>query len=196
LKLAAEHLNWSNKIKQLDKFTSCCYNTVIQTNKDYKMTQQNTKNFVRFLKNSGLEGYGFDIKKNRLVKFKYDESSLNDHLYSYVGDSYTNNFVVNGVLYIKAEIQREAAQLTETTPTINTSATVVGPEHAYIMFSIKDQTSQYFKKGTPFDQAMLMFQRRGFVDMTLSDVQILNPLTGVIIKPKATAVTIVSYTFE
>jgi len=148
---------------------------------------------VKFPSGHTYYGYGYDIGNDRAISYKRNSSGQP------VGDAWTATVKINGRTVTWSALRYEANVIQNHTAlqkskTVEPVALTGSLRTAYILFSTRHECSQYFSAGTSIGTAVAIFVERGFFDLTLADVQILNPLTGVIQKPKAH--TVVTYTFE
>ena len=142
-------------------------------------------------KTVSLYGYGYDFFQNRLVSFKRDPAGQLLQLrqsYNIHGKEVYHTEIVNVYKRIldkmTARFQRPQAQ-TQPSQREVTSQTLAdyAPPYEYVMFSVPNRCSQYFFAGTTIHQALDLFKRRNEL-IKASDIQILNVITGEVLKVK------------
>lgn len=141
---------------------------------------------------ASLSGYGYDFARDRLVSFKRDpEGQLLKlrHSYNLNGKDVYHLAIVNaymGILdKVTNRVQRPLAQPQPSQREV-TGQTLAdyAPPYEYVMFSVPNRCSQYFFAGTTIRQALDLFKRRQNELIKASDIQILNVITGEVLKVK------------
>lgn len=81
----------------------------------------------------------------------------------------------------------EQQKIQKICPAVTTSLSNIKPDFEYIMFSTRNQVSQYFFAGTTIQEALDKFAKRGAV-INPEDIRILNPKSNVVTSLKIGAV--------
>ena len=97
--------------------------------------------------------------------------------------SYTQTQIMNMLLPAVPKPLIEARE-----STVSNDLSLIAPDYAYVMFSRKNQCSQYFFAGTSIQRALEMFAKRG-ERIAPEDVRILNTVTNKVSQLKSQVVT-------
>lgn len=140
---------------------------------------------VRFT-DSSLRGYGFDLDRNRLISYKRFTDGI--------PMDYRSSYRLNGYTRYHAALQAEASKLirSKSSPFDSDPLHSIRPAFPYVLYSKKNQCSQYFFANTSIAEALYLLSQRGEV-VAVEDVRVLNVDTGVVTKLQAKTV-ITSYT--
>lgn len=147
---------------------------------------------VRFT-STALRGYGFDLARDLVVSYKRDKSGQ----YLDKRTSYNLNYNTQYHEALRRQAREQAGlqgtPFTQTVAALKAQAihpdahqlTNLRPSFPYVLYSKKNQCSQYFFANTPVSQALTMLAKRGEI-VALEDVRILNVDTGTVslLKPK------------
>lgn len=137
---------------------------------------------------ASLSGYGYDFARDRLVSFKRDPEGqllVPRHSYNLNGKEVYHLAIVNAYKdKVTNRVQRPLAQPQPSQREV-TGQTLAdyAPPYEYVMFSVPNRCSQYFFAGTTIRQALDLFKRRNEL-IKASDIQILNVITGEVLKVK------------
>lgn len=131
-----------------------------------------------------FNGYGYDPVTNSVVSYKRDIRGV-------CLDKRTS-YTMNGWTIRHGEVVEHARKFPGVSPVSKVSVTKIpvsasGPAFPYVMFSKKNQASQYFFAGTTIAEAMERFARRGEV-LDPAEVSVVNVDTGQIHKLVPTTV--------
>ena len=158
---------------------------------------------VKFPQGHKWFGYGFDFGRDRLVSFKRDaggqalqlRTSYNIHYRT----TYHADIRAEAMKYKTAPVQAGTSFVTaalaglQAGTVINQGLDQIKPSFPYVLFSQKNQCSQYFFAGTSLQEAFDRLAKRGeYVDV--KDARILNVLTNTVTTIKAKRITIDTYT--
>lgn len=86
------------------------------------------------------------------------------------------------------EARAKTADVFASGATVTNSLDLLKPDFEYVLFSVKNQCSQYFFRGTSVGDALRMFARRG-EHIAPSDIRILNTRTNQVTELQAQVVT-------
>lgn len=152
-------------------------------------------------------GYGYDTDRDLVISFKIDHRGATMQkrsTYKLNGYAVRHSDIVNaagiairrmGLVesdYIGAKVVAECGDVEQDQPAKPVGAASVpsvqlGPQFPYVLFSKKNQCSQYFFKGTTVSEALERFAKRGEI-LDPTEVSLLNVDTGKIHKLQPTTI--------
>ena len=133
-----------------------------------------------------LRGYGFDLDNDLVISYQRNANGA--------ALNYRTRYRLNGYSRDHASLHAEALKLArpKSSPFDNDPLHSIRPAFPYVLYSKKNQCSQYFFANTSISEALYMLSQRGEV-VAVEDVRILNVDTGVVTKLQAKTV-VTSYT--
>lgn len=135
---------------------------------------------------TALSGYGFDLLRDRVVSYKRDASGqLLDLRGSYKLNYYDRTHIK--LRQLAQEIARSTQQKATSFNNVVAETQAlhnIKPNFPYVLYSKKNQCSQYFFANTTIGQALGMLAKRG-ENVAVEDIRILNVDTGVVTKVAA-----------
>jgi len=172
---------------------------------------------LRSFSHPGLVDYKYDTEKRQVISYKVNAAgqprawSFDNSRIARMGLRTRSGSTVNirrdqieqhlvpearktTVTRIGSATQRQINEARDIRAKINSGATVTNnldllkPDFEYVLFSVKNQCSQYFFRGTSVGDALRMFARRG-EHIAPSDIRILNTRTNTVTELQTQVIT-------
>jgi hypothetical protein len=160
------------------------YDTVAQRVISYKVKATGQPRAWSF-DNSGIARMGLRTRSGSTVNIRRDQ--INQHLAPEPRKT-TVTRIGSATQRQINEARARSTDVFKSGAAVTNSLDLLKPDFEYVLFSVKNQCSQYFFRGTSVGDALRMFARRG-EHIAPSDIRILNTRTNTVTELQTQVIT-------